>query len=205
MSAPSATDVIAEIQTLQQQVRRMKRLMSIALGIAAIALVNTVTIAWRPQPVAAQSGVVTFDKIRAREIEFLSPSGKRVRTLTVEGGEAMDAFFDERGNPRIMMRGNRGIAIRTSANPNVVALIGSAGETGITAIGLADEASRAGWAIRHSPQHGMIQMMKDGSGTIRMAAHVDSAGQFRFHVQKSALEQVGEVIDWAARLGALAR
>jgi hypothetical protein len=181
---------------------------AIATSIAVTALVAI------SRPGDADEQTATLKVLRVTEIHLVNPQGRVMRFMSAAPNGVIDGFYDHHQNKRLalgVMDGTASVFVMSADGKSRVALISGpdpavpTNPAGYTSIGLQDTSTQAGWAVRQSPGTGLIEFMKDTSGTIRTAALVDGQGNFKYHVQKSALEQVGDILTWAGAVRSLTR
>ncbi len=160
--------------------------------------------------VSQERNLAALRLLGAGQIEIANERGQVAAIMGLHNGDPVIGLHDRSGRPRVSLgirnqEKSAGLVI-ASEDPKVqLSLFTGTNGSGrnISGMGILDRNSRMGWAVRHDTQLGLMERMKDSSGTIRAASHVSHNGDFKYHVQKSALEEIGEVITWVGALRSL--
>jgi hypothetical protein len=196
-----------ELGRLSQEVKSLRRrnvcTVVLCLALAALLLFDIS----QAIPVSAQTQ--PLDRISARRIDIVDANGKRVGYLGEDEGAAGLILLHENGETAISLLNSAPTGpllglMSSDRNVKVILRVARArGKENVSGIVVSDQNSKMAWAVRHDPELGLLEMMKDSAGIVRAATVVNSRGEFKYHVQKSALEQVGEVLNWAGTLRSL--
>jgi len=158
---------------------------------------------------------VVGDTIEARAILIKDPNGKIVAFLGSDRPEAGMLGFVDRSTQgdlpiTIGYTPEHGAALLVTSRTrqgHFAVLAPSSGRPGDYEVGMvvSDRTSNMAWGVRQSAKGGIAELLKDRAGSIRSAAFVDPTGGFRAYVEKSAFQQITDLISWGALFRDLTR